>query len=155
IDTKVSGNTIVQSTSSYGPGVIPTSLFNSERDTATRRTPPMAKVTYDKELTALLVIDPYNDFISEGGKVWDRLKTVAEANSCVPHMLQVLDAARKAELRVFYSLHHRYRPGDYETWKYIAPIQQGAWSRKVFAAGTWGGEVRTEFAAQPGDIVTL
>ena len=25
---------------------------------------------------ALLVIDPYNDFISEGGKVWDRLKAV-------------------------------------------------------------------------------
>jgi len=30
----------------------------------------MATVTYDKEITALLVIDPYNDFISEGGKVW-------------------------------------------------------------------------------------
>ncbi len=40
----------------------------------------MAKVTYDKALTALLVIDPYSDFISEGGKVWDRLKGVAEAN---------------------------------------------------------------------------
>jgi len=26
-----------------------------------------------KEITAVLVIDPYNDFISEGGKVWDRL----------------------------------------------------------------------------------
>jgi hypothetical protein len=24
----------------------------------------MAKVTYEKEITALLVIDPYNDFIS-------------------------------------------------------------------------------------------
>ncbi len=34
----------------------------------------MVKVTYNKQLTALLVIDPYNDFISEGGKVWDRLK---------------------------------------------------------------------------------
>jgi hypothetical protein len=45
----------------------------------------MAKVTYEKQLTALLVIDPYNDFISEGGKAWDRLKAVAEANSCVPH----------------------------------------------------------------------
>jgi hypothetical protein len=45
--------------------------------------------TYDKQITALLVIDPYNDFISEGGKVWDRLKGVAEANGCVPHMLQV------------------------------------------------------------------
>jgi hypothetical protein len=25
----------------------------------------MVKVTYNKQLTALLVIDPYNDFISE------------------------------------------------------------------------------------------
>jgi len=29
----------------------------------------MAKVAYSKQLTALLVIDPYNDFISEGGKL--------------------------------------------------------------------------------------
>jgi Cytochrome P460 len=56
----------------------------------------MEKLTYEKELTALLVIDPYNDFISEGGKVWDRLKGVAEANNCVPNMSQVLNAARKA-----------------------------------------------------------
>jgi hypothetical protein len=91
----------------------------------------MASATYDKEITALLVIDPYNDFISEGGKVWARLKTVAEANDCVPHMLQVLNAARKAEFRIFYALHHRYRPGDYATWKYIAPIQKAAWERKT------------------------
>ena len=99
-------------------------------------------VTYIKHRTALLVIDPYNDFISEGGKVWDRLKAVAEANSCVPHMLQVLNAARKAGLRVFYALHHRYRTGDYETWEYVAPIQKAAWSRKTFEYGTWGGEIR-------------
>jgi len=115
----------------------------------------MAKVTYDKQLTGLLVIDPYNDFISDGGKVWDRLKAVAEENSCVPHMLQVLNAARKVGLRVFYALHHRYRPGDYETWKYIAPIQQAAWSHKTFEYGTWGGEIRSEFAPPPGDIVAL
>ena len=29
----------------------------------------VAPVTYDKEITVLLVIDPYNNFISEGGKV--------------------------------------------------------------------------------------
>jgi len=115
----------------------------------------MMKVTYNKQLTALLVIDPYNDFISEGGKVWDRLKGVAEANNCVPNMLQVLNAARKAELRVFYALHHRYRPGDYETWKYIAPTQKAAWLGKTFENGTWGGEIRREFEPQPGDIVAL
>jgi len=108
---------------------------------------------YDKDSTALLVIDPYNDFISEGGKVWDRLKGVAEANHCIPHMLAVLEAARKAQLRVFYALHRRYRPGDYETWRYVAPVQKAAWSRKTFEYGTWGGEIRNEFAPQPGDIV--
>ena len=113
----------------------------------------MANLQFDKDITALLVIDPYNDFISEGGKVWDRLRGVAEANGCVPHMLQVLNAARRAELHVFYALHHRYRPGDYETWKYIAPIQQAAWSHKTFEYGTWGGEIRAEFEPQPGEIV--
>jgi len=115
----------------------------------------MSKVTYSKSVTGLLVIDPYNDFISEGGKVWELLKAVAQANNCVPHMLQVLVAARNAGLRIFYALHHRYRPGDYETWKYIAPIQQAAWSRKTFEYGTWGGEIPREFAAQPGEIVAL
>jgi nicotinamidase-related amidase len=113
----------------------------------------MANLKYDKEITALLVIDPYNDFISEGGKLWDRLKTVAEANDCVANMLQVLNAARDAKLRVFYALHHRYRPGDYETWKYIAPVQKAAWLRKTFEYGTWGGEIRPGFEPQPGDIV--
>jgi ureidoacrylate peracid hydrolase len=115
----------------------------------------MAQLTYEKEITGLVVIDPYNDFISEGGKVWDRLRGIAEANKCVPHMMQVLDAARNAEFRVFYALHHRYRPGDYETWKYIAPVQKAAWLRKTFEYGTWGGELRREFEPQPGDVVAL
>ena len=113
----------------------------------------MATIAYERESTALLVVDPYNDFISEGGKIWDRIRAVAEANECVPHMLQVLNAARKAKLRVFYAMHHRYRPGDYETWKYIAPIQKAAWARKTFEYGTWGGEFRTEFTPNSGEIV--
>ncbi len=113
----------------------------------------MTNVAYENDLTGLVVIDPYNDFISEGGKVWDRLKGVAEANRCVPHKRQVLDAARAAGIRVFYALHHRYRPGDYETWKYLAPIQRAAWSRRTFEYGTWGGELKPGFEPQPGDIV--
>jgi ureidoacrylate peracid hydrolase len=111
------------------------------------------KLTYNKEITALLVIDPYNDFISEGGKIWDRIKAVAEANHCVANMLHVLNAARQAKLRVFYAMHRRYRPGDYENWKYIAPIQRAAWTHKSFEYGTWGGEFRSEFQPEPGEIV--
>jgi len=114
----------------------------------------VTNLKFDTEITALLVIDPYNDFISEGGKIWDRIKTIAEANNCVPNMLQVLNAARQSKLRVFYAMHHRYHPGDYETWQYVAPIQKAAWSRRSFEYGTWGGEIRSEFAPLPGEIVT-
>ena len=113
----------------------------------------MASITYERQTTALLVVDPYNDFISEGGKIWPRIKAVAEGNNCVPHMLEVLNAARRSKLRVFYAMHHRYRAGDYETWKYIAPIQKAAWQHKSFEYGTWGGEFRAEFVPEPGEIV--
>ena len=109
--------------------------------------------SYHKSISALLVVDPYNDFISEGGKIWPRIKVVAEANDCVPHMLQVLTASREAKLRVFYAMHHRYRAGDYETWRYVAPVQKDAWMHKSFEYGTWGGEIRTEFEPRPGEIV--
>jgi ureidoacrylate peracid hydrolase len=113
----------------------------------------MANLEFDRETTALVVIDPYNDFISEGGKFWERMRHVAEANDCVPHMLQTLDAARGAGLRVFYALHHRYHLGDYETWKYIAPIQSVNLRTKSFECGTWGGEIRSGFEPQAGDVV--
>lgn len=113
----------------------------------------MKKIKLEKDVAALIVIDPYNDFISEGGKLWEHIKTIAEANNCVPNMLSVLNAARESDLRVFYALHHRYRQGDYETWKYVAPIQKAGWSRRTFEFGTWGGEIRSEFEPKPGEIV--
>ena len=113
----------------------------------------MTPDAYDVSSTALLLIDPYNDFISEGGKVWPRISGVAEANHCVQHMLAVLEAARKAGLRVFYVLHRRYRPGDYESWKHIAPVQKAAFTSKAFEYGTWGGQIRQEFQPQPVDVV--
>jgi nicotinamidase-related amidase len=115
----------------------------------------MSTSRYDRNDTALLVIDPYNDFISEGGKVWERLRGVAEGNDCIPHMRTILTAARNAQLRVFYALHRRYRAGDDESWKYMAPVQKAAWSHKTFEYGSWGGEIRSEFAPQPDDVVAL
>ncbi len=38
----------------------------------------MVDLKFDKGITALLVIDPYNDFISEGGKIWGRLNEYDE-----------------------------------------------------------------------------
>src|SRR5262249_50740460 len=35
----------------------------------------------------------------------------------------------------------------------IVPIQRRGWETKPFAYGTWGGEIRSEFTPQSGDIV--
>lgn len=113
----------------------------------------MIDLSYERDITGLLVVDPYNDFISEGGKIWPRIQAVAEANNCVPHMLEVLTAAREAKLPVFFAMHHRYREGDYENWKYIAPIQKLAWNRRTFEFGTWGGEFKAEFVPASGEVV--
>jgi hypothetical protein len=40
-----------------------------------RRGENMTDLKFEKELTALLVIDPDNDCMSVGGKFWVRLKT--------------------------------------------------------------------------------
>jgi ureidoacrylate peracid hydrolase len=108
---------------------------------------------HDQAITGLLVVDPYNDFISEGGKFWGRLREVAEKVGCVPNMLRVLEAARRAGLRVFYAPHHRWRQGDYDTWKYWAPTQRSAAKSRAFEDGTWGGTFRDEFKPLPGEIV--
>ena len=36
----------------------------------------MADLQFEKETTGLLLIDPYNDFISEGDKLWDRIRAL-------------------------------------------------------------------------------
>lgn len=113
----------------------------------------MTELSYEHGITGLLVVDPYNDFISEGGKIWPRIQAVAEANNCVPHMEQILKAARQVKLPVFFAMHHRFREGDYENWKYIAPIQKLAWKRKTFEFGTWGGEFKAEFVPAAGEVV--
>jgi nicotinamidase-related amidase len=115
----------------------------------------MSAPVFEKDLTGLLVVDPYNDFISEGGILWPLIKEIAEEINCVPNMFATLQAARAAGIRVFFAPHHRDRGRDDEinTWKYIAPIQTFGHDRRLFEAGAWGGTFRDEFTPLPGEIV--
>lgn len=107
----------------------------------------------DHDITALIVVDPYNDFISEGGKFWERMREVADKVHCVPSMVRVLDAARRTGLQIFYAPHHRWRPGDYSGWKNWSPIQRRNEENHIFADGTWGGTFREEFMPLSGETL--
>lgn len=109
--------------------------------------------TYGKENTGLLLVDPYNDFLSHGGKLWPLVEKVAKEQDLLLHMKQVLDAARKAGIQVFYVPHHRSEPGDYKKWKFATPYQLRSAAAQVFARDTWGGEWHPDFQPQDGDVM--
>jgi nicotinamidase-related amidase len=113
----------------------------------------MSDVTYSRESTGLLLVDPYNDFLSEGGKLAGLANAVAEEVDTLNNLRRVVAAARTAGLHVFYVPHHRSTPEDFQGWKHPSPYQLGAGKAQVFAAGSWGGEWHPDFLPQPNDVV--
>ena len=115
---------------------------------------PKSELTYEPELTGLLIVDPYNDFLSEGGKLYELSRSTLEANDVVEHMRQVLAAARAAGMQVFIAPHHRWRESDLHShWKTIPPIGASADKGRVFADGTWGGSFHPDFEPRSGEVV--
>jgi nicotinamidase-related amidase len=113
----------------------------------------MTAPDYSAVHTAVLLIDPYNDFLSEGGKLAAPAKAVMDAVHTIAHMRAVVAAARAAGIRIVYVPHHRSLPDDFKGWKHANPVQLMTAERQVFAAGSWGGEWHPDFVPQPGDVI--
>jgi nicotinamidase-related amidase len=64
-------------------------------------------MSYDPSTTAILLVDPYNDFLSDGGKLWARVKAVAEEVKLLDHLREVVSIARARGLKIFFVPHHR------------------------------------------------
>jgi nicotinamidase-related amidase len=113
----------------------------------------MTSQTYNKATTALLVIDPYNDFLSEGGKVWPRVKDVATEVGLLDNLRAISSAVPGAGIQIFIVPHRRWEPGDYETWRHPSPTQCAIMHRHSFARGEWGGDWHPDFAPRGDDII--
>ena len=113
----------------------------------------MNTANYPRECTGLLLVDPYNDFLSEGGKLAGLAKGVADEVDTLNNMRRAVAAVRAAGLQVFYVPHHRATPQDFQGWKHPSPYQLGAGKAQVFAVGSWGGEWHPDFLPQPNDVV--
>ncbi|MEU6317269.1 isochorismatase family cysteine hydrolase [Streptomyces sp. NPDC047009] len=109
--------------------------------------------TYDPRRTAVLLVDPFNDFISEGGKVWPHLEPVAREVGLLDHLRSVIASAREAGVRVVFVPHRRWEPGDYDSWEHPNPSQRKIQQMHHFARGSWGGEFHPDFEPQPGEVV--
>lgn len=103
--------------------------------------------------TAVLFVDPYNDFLSKGGKLWPMVKDVAENVGLIANLRSIVAMARSMGVRIFVVPHHRWEPGDFEDWANPAPYQLASGERQTFARGSWGGEWHPDFVPQPEDVV--
>jgi nicotinamidase-related amidase len=113
----------------------------------------MAKINYPEGRTAILFVDPYNDFLAEGGKLWTRVALTKAATNLHENLRAVMSMARQVKLPIYIVPHHRYETGDLAGLQHPTPYQLASEQGLIFGKGTWGGEWFPEFAPQPGDIV--
>jgi hypothetical protein len=57
----------------------------------------MTSTNYSADDTALLIVDPYNDFMSKGGKYCEATKETAEAVGFYDNMRKLIPAVRAAK----------------------------------------------------------
>src|SRR5712671_1868901 len=70
---------------------------------------------YEPNITAVLCVDLYNDFLSEGGKLFPWIKDIADEVGAIDNLRKVVAAAREAGITIFHVAHHRMEPGCYQT----------------------------------------
>lgn len=113
----------------------------------------MVAYVYSAKDTAVLLIDPYNDLLSDGGKLHHFAKPTVDAVGTVHNMRRLVETARSARLPIVYVPHHRARPEDFAGWSHPTPHQLACHRQQVFASGTWGGEWHLDFVPRAGDTV--
>ena len=106
------------------------------------------------ENTALVLVDPYNDFLSRWGQTWLIIRKVALSNGMIGKVKAILEAARKRHMTVAYAPHHRWRPESLTGRKYQHPTQFIQERTRIFAQGRFGGEFLPELAPLKGDIIS-
>ena len=109
--------------------------------------------TYIANRTALLIVDPYNDFMTEGGKLYNAIKPTADASGLFENLRKIIPSVRAAGIKVFIVPHHRSCEGDFDGWQNISMFQKAGLPTKAFEVGTWGGDFNPEFGPQKGDVV--
>ncbi len=109
------------------------------------------KIKRDK--TALVVIDPYNDFLSFGGKSWLLNRATLRALDTNKHLEQLLGAARSAGMTICFAPHARYRAGVFDGRQFLNPSIYLARFFQTFSDGKWGGRFRKDCSPLPSEFV--
>lgn len=84
----------------------------------------------NKNDTAIVVIDPQNDVLSETGVSWDLVGASVKDNHTIENIERIFKAAKQNEFEVFISPHYYY-PTNY-AWRFTGTVEQMMLKSKEF-----------------------
>lgn len=113
-------------------------------------------LSFTKGTTALLVIDPVNDFLSEGGAGYELTKNTLKLHNMIEHLKQTIEGARSKGIPVLFGP-MAYTEDDYadEQLQKRSGINRMMFENKMFLADSWGADFHPDIQPQPEDIVLL
>lgn len=109
---------------------------------------------YPRSKTTILIIDPVNDFLSEGGAAWEMTKGTVEHNDVVRHLRQLIDGARERGIPLLFGP-MAFTQEDYaqHALQKRSGINRIMYEKKMFLAGSWGADFHPDLQPSAGDII--
>jgi nicotinamidase-related amidase len=122
----------------------------------------MSTVTIPAEKTAVVLIEPQNDFLSPGGTMYAFIAEQLAKRNVIGNLASLLEGARQRGVKVMYVPFHPFEQGFPEL-KRGGPAVAGLrglemdmpadWGTGAWLRGTPGPEIVTELTPRPGDLV--
>jgi nicotinamidase-related amidase len=91
--------------------------------------------------TAILIIDPYNDFLHPSGKLNSLLAQSLKETNTIQNLQILVKAAREYGIPIFYGLHQQHKPGFIAKWEHPTTMQKSQRDSVAFEEGSWGVEI--------------
>lgn len=88
--------------------------------------------------TALVLIDPYNDFLHPDGKLYPAISDSLSKTNGIAKLNAVLKNARAKGIPVFYCMHQQTDEHSYKDWTHMNASLKRIRDGKAFRAGTFG-----------------
>lgn len=109
----------------------------------------------NKNDTAIILIDPYNDFLHHDGKLNSMIRDSLEKTDTISNLHKLLKVARDQKIPIFYGLHQQSHSHSMQNWTMMNASLTGIKANQVFEEGSWGAEFYKGMApdAANGDVV--
>ena len=121
----------------------------------------MSELKIPKEKTAIVLIEPQNDFLSPGGTMYQYIKEQLAERNVISNLQDLLENAR-GKAKIFYVPFYAFHPGfpelkpggpAYDGLRGIEIDMVADWGKGAWLRGTPGPEIIKELTPQEGDIV--